>query len=229
MTLVQVGVTGPVKGRLPHNWRMKAYLDSGVLTISSRDSSNVNICVDTSNLDEYTHSYKETSDDVDGKVKAKYDDKSGLLRFDSPTHPEFWIEVNVKDLPSRETTSNEDDHAIMPWSQLEAKDAVLTFWPATIVCKDQATIVCKDFKEMFGIDITPVGCVETLPDVDEAGHTIDGTGGRQDFFFFVNMTDVPKFAIEGLELGMRWWEEVYFNNQQSIYPPEFLKAYPNPN
>ena len=51
--------------------------------------------------------------------------------------------------------------------------------------------------------------------------------GRQDFFFFVKTTDVSKFAIKRFQFGMRWWEDVYFNDEQDIYPPEFLKAYPN--
>ena len=53
------------------------------------------------------------------------------------------------------------------------------------------------------------------------------TGGRHDFFFYVKMADVPKFAIKRFQFGMRWWENVYSNNGENIYPIEFLHAYPN--
>ena len=56
---------------------------------------------------------------------------------------------------------------------------------------------------------------------------VPDTGGRNDFFFYVNTADVPKFAIPRFHFGMRWWEDIYFNDGQDIYPPEFLAAYPN--
>lgn len=112
---------------------------------------------------------------------------------------------------------------VMPWSKLEVDNAVLAFWPGTLV--RQADIRCGPkgihgfFKKVFDIEVQPVGCVETLPDADESG-------GRQDFFFFVDGTDLPKFVTRRFEFGMRWWEDVYFNHGEGIYPPEFLKAYP---
>ena len=62
------------------------------------------------------------------------------------------------------------------------------------------------FKDIFDIEPTPVGCVETLPDTDGNGVEIEGTGGRHDFFFFVKAADVPKFALKRLRFGMRWWD-----------------------
>ena len=71
-----------------------------------------------------------------------------------------------------------------------------------------------------------MGCVETLPDLRD-GTEIEGTGGRHDFFFFVRVADVPKFATKRFQFGMRWWEDVYFNDGEGIYPIEFRRAYPN--
>ena len=57
------------------------------------------------------------------------------------------------------------------------------------------------------------------------------TGGRHDFFFYVNMADMHKFAFQRFQYGMRWWGDVYMysNNNEEIYPIEFRNAYPDPN
>lgn len=125
---------------------------------------------------------------------------------------------------------NEPDESIMPWSNVTVDDAVLTLWPGTAVTK--SALEGPDglkafFKTIFDIEVTPVGCVETLPDTDEHGKKIEGTGGRYDFFFFVKFEDVPKFAVKRFQFGMRWWEDIYFNNDESIYPIEFRSAYPD--
>ena len=81
------------------------------------------------------------------------------------------------------------------------------------------------FEKAFDIQVTPVGCVTTLPDI-KYGEEVKGTRGRTDFFFFVKAADVPKFAIKRFPFGMRWWEDVYFNEGEHIYPLEFRRAYP---
>ena len=78
---------------------------------------------------------------------------------------------------------------------------------------------------MFDIEVTPVGCVKTLPDTDNDGNYVEGTGGRYDFFFFVKAADVPKIAIKRFEFGMRWWSDIYLNKGDNIYPPEFCTVY----
>ena len=74
--------------------------------------------------------------------------------------------------------------------------------------------------------MTVVGCVKTLPNKDEEGNDVEGTGGRTDFFFFVKGPGISAFMMRRFGAGMRWWEDVYFNKQESIYPPDFLSAYP---
>lgn len=247
---VSVGLAGAVKGRLPHGWRIEALFDAatGLLHITSPDTHLFRVVVNTNEMNEYGADYKRTSDQLDqSDVEAKYDDESGVLRFDSPNHPEFWLEVNVNDLdlsPSKklrtshdqkeEADKSDDDESdyceIMPWSKMHIDDAVLTLWPGTQVREADLhgpESVLTFFKEAFDIDVTPVGCVKTLPDVDESGENIEGTGGRHDFFFFVKAADVPKFAIKRFQFGMRWWSDVYFNNGEGIYPSEFRAAYPD--
>lgn len=111
----------------------------------------------------------------------------------------------------------------MKWKKIEA-DGVLTLWPGTLVRKSDLNGpegIHAFFQKAFDIQIIPVGCVETLPDKDD-----DGTGGRIDFFFFVITNDVSKFALKRFQFGMRWWEDVYFNEGEDIYPVEFRIAYP---
>ena len=38
---------------------------------------------------------------------------------------------------------------------------------------------------------------------------------------------MPKFAVKRFTFGMRWWEDVYFNGGEGIYPIDFRRAYPN--
>ena len=69
-----------------------------------------------------------------------------------------------------------------------------------------------------------------VEEVEEAEKTADekavDTGGRHDFFFFVKAEGLPKFALKRFRFGMRWWEDVYFNGGEGIYPIEFRRAYP---
>ena len=241
---VQVGMSGPVSGLLPSGWKLEAQFDgeSGLLELSSPDTDRLRIIVDTNKMDEYSDEHKPTSDQLDEKsrVEAKYE--SGVLRFTSPDHPEFWIEVHVKRLPEvlctkrkRSNEVNDDDERTryddetMQWFKIYVDDAVLTLWPGTRVRKadlDGPKSIHVFFKKMFNIEVVPVGCVETLPDIDASGQNIDGTGGRHDFFFFVKVADVPRFAVKRFQFGMRWWSDVHSNNGEGIYPSEFLEAYP---
>lgn len=248
---LSVGMGCPVKGRLPHGWRIEAHFDSdtGILKLSSPDTDHFRIMVDSNKMDEYSPEHKKTSDQLDqeSSVEAKYDVESGVLRFDSPDLLEFWIEVHVKNMPemsrnkqktsteeddnkNEEEAREEEDYEMMPWSKIEVDDGILTLWPNTSVREADLhgpNNIHKFFMKAFGIEVIPVGCVETLPDVDESGENIEGTGGRHDFFFFVKMADVPKFAIKRFQFGMRWWADIYFNNGEDIYPPDFLEAYPD--
>lgn len=98
----------------------------------------------------------------------------------------------------------------------EAPFQTLVVWQNTVVSKD-------DDVETFFMDrcetrIKRVGCVQRID-------------GNYDFAFFVHDNDVTKFAIQRF-LKMpprdspRWWEDIYFNNQQNQYPEDFLSCYP---
>ena len=220
-----------------------------MLKITSPDTADFLIYVETNKMHEYSSEYGKTwvKLDKDSHVDAKYDDESGVLRFDSHTYPDFWIEVKVNNLPrksshKKQKTSTSDDDSwqesdddrkdeedddTMPWSKVEDEDGVLTLWPGTPV-READLYGPKSlhlfFEKAFGIQVKPVGCVTTLPDIED-GEEVEGTGGRIDFFFFVKKADVPKFAIKRFPFGMRWWEDVYFNETEHIYPPEFRQAY----
>ena len=102
---------------------------------------------------------------------------------------------------------DEEDDETMPWSKVEGEDGVLTLWPGTPVCETDLygpKSLHLFFEKAFGIQVKPVGCVTTLPDIED-GEEVEGTGGRIDFFFFVKDADAPKFALTRFPFGMRWW------------------------
>lgn len=121
------------------------------------------------------------------------------------------------------------DEDILWWTSVHRDNAVLTLWQGTPVYKKDRDNIISFFQTTFDVGITVVGCVTTLPDrINESD--VPDTGGRYDFFFYVDNDDIPKFAVRRIPfVGMRWWEDVYFNDQQSIYPQEFLNAYPCPD
>lgn len=114
---------------------------------------------------------------------------------------------------------------ILEWKKIE-HEGVLTLMPATLVREEDKESLEEFFKTEFNIKVTPVGCVYTLPD---EGDTTGQTGGRCDYFFYVDSKDVPSFAVARFKFGMRWWEDIYFNEGENIYPIDFREAYPDPN
>ena len=108
---------------------------------------------------------------------------------------------------------------MLEWTTRDVGTGVLVVWPA---CKvTESDNVAEFFKEAFNIEVDIVGCVETnvtLPDETK----------RIDFFFVVEGSDVASFAPRRIGYGMRWWEDIFFNDREGEYPPEFLAAYPDP-
>ena len=70
-----------------------------------------------------------------------------------------------------------------------------------------------------------VGVVITLSDKDCNGKNVPNTGGRHDFFFFINNKDIERFSIWRFNYAMRWYEDIYFNHEENIYPISFRKKY----
>ena len=95
----------------------------------------------------------------------------------------------------------------------------MAIWQGTTVKESEHEDVANFFLTRLDSRIECIGCVTT-------------SGGRHDFAFFVHSEDVPKFAIRRFAVMQgdtpRWWGDVFFNNQQAIYPADFLGAYPDP-
>ena len=68
--------------------------------------------------------------------------------------------------------------------------------------------------------------VYTLPDRNENGSIVNGTGDRSDVLFYIHDEDISKFAVPRLAYGIRWWEDVFYNEGQGIYRRETLNKYP---
>ena len=121
----------------------------------------------------------------------------------------------------------------MKWQniQKEKGSALLVVWQDCAIQNDTDILNFNMFFEnQLNIkehSITHVGCVTTLADRTEDGKDIPGTGGRQDFFFWLDMDAVPIFLYAQLN-NMIWWADVYFKQQEGIYPQDFLDVYPDP-
>lgn len=136
MSRVGVGMSAPIKGRLPHGWRIEAHFAAYMLKITSPDTADFLIYVETNKIHEYSSEYGKTwvKLDKDSHVDAKYDNESGVLRFDSHTYPDFWIEVKVNKLPrescrkkqktstSDDDSKDEEDDDTMPWFKIKDDD-----------------------------------------------------------------------------------------------------------
>jgi hypothetical protein len=103
----------------------------------------------------------------------------------------------------------------------------LCVWPGTSLDGSTVEDLVNFFVEDMGVRIKYKGEVKTLPDVNENGTNIEGTGGRIDQFFYIHTDDVEKFALPRLKMGIRWWEDVIvYNDNAHMYTPEFLKENP---
>ena len=91
----------------------------------------------------------------------------------------------------------------------------------------------KDFEDKMnkqilpGIKVKYLEEVTTLPDVDEQGKAIPGTGGRTDLFFLMHDESVGKYAVQRLQCGIRWLEDVVkYNPGAHLYNQSILEKYP---
>ena len=199
--------------------RLTLAYEDGVVTVASADQSVLSFIVDDVVNQDFTS--LATLGPLSGvSVEARYDADNKMLRIDASDRPEFWIQIDLSELLPQNTE-------IIAWRRITKENAILTLWPGTLVYEHNRASILHFFRETFDVDITIVGCVETLPDKDQDGNHVPGTGGRMDFFFYVDFQDVEKFAIRRLRYGMRWWQDVYCNEQQDIYPIQFLQAYPS--
>ena len=101
----------------------------------------------------------------------------------------------------------------------------LLVWPKVYIRnkderRDFQTRGFKDFFPDTKHEPVVIGNVITLPGEG-------GPGGRSDLFFWVHESDVPLFAAARFKYGIRWWQDVYGNHGEHIYPKQFRDAYPN--
>lgn len=93
--------------------------------------------------------------------------------------------------------------------------------------EDQAENFESVILKKFGVRVKYHYEIKTLPDIDDDGLPIPGTGGRNDLFFYVHEKDVEKFAVSRMHLGIRWWEDVIkCESNKDSYPPSFVLVHP---
>lgn len=100
---------------------------------------------------------------------------------------------------------------------------IVCVWPGTVIGEDNKDDFVQWCLEEFNTRVQYLEEILTAPDYQD-GYPIEGTGGRNDAFFAIHEDDVPKFAIPKIQIGARWLEDVYFNDQGYLYP-ERVKGY----
>jgi hypothetical protein len=98
-------------------------------------------------------------------------------------------------------------------------------WPGTTVGKDKIEEFEHFMLDQFGVRVKYIEEITTAPDQDKDGNPIEGTGGRNDLFFYVHDDDIGKFAVPRLAVGIRWIEDVLApgNYRSKIYPKRVFK------
>jgi hypothetical protein len=103
----------------------------------------------------------------------------------------------------------------------------LCVWPGTLLGENTPAEMEQWFLSEMGTRIKYHTEVQTLPDRDSDGNTIQETGGRNDVFFHVHSDDIAEFAVKRFSIGIRWWEDVVkYNDNSHLYTTEFLEANP---
>lgn len=100
----------------------------------------------------------------------------------------------------------------------------LCVWPGTTLEESTGEDLEKFFQEQ-GFRVKFAEEVITLPDVKDS-RVVEGTGGRHDLLFYIHNEDITKFAIPRLRMGIRWWEDVFYNHGEGIYPQSIIDKYP---
>ena len=103
----------------------------------------------------------------------------------------------------------------------------LCVWPGCVVGEEEAQDFERFFLDEFGVKVKYLAEIKTKPDLDENGEVVPDTGGRNDLFFYLHDDNVGGFAIQRLQMGIRWWEDVIkYNDNSHLYPAEFIEQYP---
>ena len=104
----------------------------------------------------------------------------------------------------------------------------LCVWPGTVVGQEKVAEFELYMLQEFQARVKYLTELKTNPDICEEHGPIEGTGGRNDLFFYVHADDISSFALPRLQAGIRWWEDVikYNDNSKHLYPASFIKEHP---
>jgi hypothetical protein len=99
----------------------------------------------------------------------------------------------------------------------------LVVWQGMVIKPDEAREFENWMKDEFKTRVKFEGQVTTLPGQD-------GPGGRSDAFFYIHDDDTSSFAMMKLQLRLKgehviWWEDIFHNDNEYIYPLEFRKSH----
>ena len=101
----------------------------------------------------------------------------------------------------------------------------LCVWPGCVVGKDKIEEFEKFMLDDFDVRVKYHDEIKTNPDMKN-GKPVKNTGNRNDLFFYVHKDDVGKFSVPRLKAGIRWWEDIFFNRHENLYPKQFVIDHP---
>jgi hypothetical protein len=102
----------------------------------------------------------------------------------------------------------------------------LCVWPGTIIGQENVDEFETFFKDEFNVRVKYLTEVKTLPDLDKNGNAEPDTGGRNDAFFYIHNDDIGRFAVQRLQMGIRWWEDVIkYNDNSHLYTQDFIDTH----
>lgn len=81
----------------------------------------------------------------------------------------------------------------------------------------------KDFEEFMGREFD---CRFKFAEEVKTLVSQEKNSKRIDLFFWIHDDDISKFATARFRMGVRWWEDIFFNNQGHEYSEKVKKAYP---
>jgi len=85
-------------------------------------------------------------------------------------------------------------------------------WPGTTCpAGEESTFVDFIAEQFNGARAQFIGLFLTKPDIDGDGCPVPDTGGRSDLVFAIHEDDMGKFAVQRLQFGMRWVDDVLAN------------------
>jgi len=105
--------------------------------------------------------------------------------------------------------------------ETENKFNQLCVWQGTVLGDSSIEDFINFFKEKLNARVKFCEEVKTNGSIER-----NEEGGRNDILFYIHDDNIPNFALNRFEYGIRWWEDVVsYNDNSYLYSQEILDKY----